>query len=73
MPGPGRSCRLSATTAAFSCGSELEAAVRSRQEALKELEAKEGMESPRRKAELCVEDLQEAPQAVSQAGRRCLT
>ncbi|XP_064029229.1 centrosomal protein of 164 kDa isoform X2 [Pogoniulus pusillus] len=45
--------------------SELEAAVRSRQEALKELEAKEGMESPRRKAELCVEDLQEAPQAHS--------
>ncbi|NXX44188.1 CE164 protein, partial [Tricholaema leucomelas] len=45
--------------------SELEAAVKNRQEALKELEAKEGMESPRRKAELCVEDLQEAPQAHS--------
>ncbi|NXN09947.1 CE164 protein, partial [Indicator maculatus] len=45
--------------------SELEAAVRSRQEALKELEAKEGVEPPRRKAELRVEDLQEAAQAHS--------
>ncbi|XP_054251528.1 centrosomal protein of 164 kDa [Indicator indicator] len=45
--------------------SELEAAVRSRQEALKELEAKEGVEPPRRKAELRVEDLQEAVQAHS--------
>ncbi|XP_076214471.1 centrosomal protein of 164 kDa isoform X3 [Aptenodytes patagonicus] len=45
--------------------SELEAAVRSKQETLKELEAEESVESPRRKAELRVEDLREAAQAHS--------
>lgn len=54
---------------AFSRGSELEAAVRSKQEALKELEAEESVDCPRRKAELHVEDLRETPQAVSKAGR----
>ncbi|KFP58895.1 Centrosomal protein of 164 kDa, partial [Cathartes aura] len=44
---------------------ELEAAVRSKQEALKELEAEESVESPRRKAELHVEDLRETIQAHS--------
>ncbi|XP_076214470.1 centrosomal protein of 164 kDa isoform X2 [Aptenodytes patagonicus] len=44
---------------------ELEAAVRSKQETLKELEAEESVESPRRKAELRVEDLREAAQAHS--------
>ncbi|XP_075028939.1 centrosomal protein of 164 kDa isoform X4 [Calonectris borealis] len=43
--------------------SELEAAVRSKQETLKELEAEESVESPRRKAELHVEDLGETVQA----------
>ncbi|CAN8199051.1 unnamed protein product [Coccothraustes coccothraustes] len=42
---------------------ELEEAIRSKQEALKELEAEESVESPRKKAELCVEDLRETPQA----------
>ncbi|XP_054658963.1 centrosomal protein of 164 kDa isoform X3 [Grus americana] len=45
--------------------SELEAAVRSKQETLKELEAEESAESPRRKAELHVEDLRETGQADS--------
>ncbi|NXH78481.1 CE164 protein, partial [Hydrobates tethys] len=45
--------------------SELEAAVRSKQETLKELEAEESVESPRRKAELHVEDLKETIQAHS--------
>ncbi|XP_066837227.1 centrosomal protein of 164 kDa isoform X6 [Anser cygnoides] len=45
--------------------SELEAAVRSKQEILKELEAEESVESPRRKAELHVEDLRETIQAHS--------
>ncbi|NXS41568.1 CE164 protein, partial [Balaeniceps rex] len=45
--------------------SELEAAVRSKQETLKELEAEESVESPRRKAELHVEDLRETIQAHS--------
>ncbi|KAM9369962.1 centrosomal protein of 164 kDa [Phaethornis superciliosus] len=45
--------------------SEQEAAVRSRQEALKELEAEESMESPRRKAELHIEDLKETLEAHS--------
>ncbi|KFW60733.1 Centrosomal protein of 164 kDa, partial [Pygoscelis adeliae] len=45
--------------------SELEAAVRSKQETLKELEAEESVESPRRKAELRVEDLRETAQAHS--------
>uniref|UniRef100_A0A8V0ZU48 Centrosomal protein 164 n=1 Tax=Gallus gallus TaxID=9031 RepID=A0A8V0ZU48_CHICK len=45
--------------------SELEAAVRSKQEILKELEAEESAESPRRKAELHVEDLRETIQAHS--------
>ncbi|XP_053819395.1 centrosomal protein of 164 kDa isoform X4 [Vidua chalybeata] len=44
---------------------ELEEAIRSKQEALKELEAEESVESPRNKAELCVEDLRETPQALS--------
>ncbi|XP_063034427.1 centrosomal protein of 164 kDa isoform X3 [Melospiza melodia melodia] len=44
---------------------ELEEAIRSKQEALKELEAEESVESPRKKAELCVEDLRETPQAHS--------
>ncbi|XP_053853036.1 centrosomal protein of 164 kDa isoform X2 [Vidua macroura] len=44
---------------------ELEEAIRSKQEALKELEAEESVESPRKKAELCVEDLKETPQAHS--------
>ncbi|NXU29125.1 CE164 protein, partial [Thalassarche chlororhynchos] len=44
---------------------ELEAAVRSKQETLKELEAEESVESPRRKAELHVEDLRETIQAHS--------
>uniref|UniRef100_A0A8B9C7C8 Centrosomal protein of 164 kDa n=1 Tax=Anser brachyrhynchus TaxID=132585 RepID=A0A8B9C7C8_9AVES len=48
--------------------SELEAAVRSKQEILKELEAEESVESPRRKAELHVEDLRETIQAVSKPG-----
>lgn len=56
-----------AATVAFSCGSELEAAVRSKQETLKELEAEESVQSPRRKAELHVEDLRETIQAVSKA------
>ncbi|KFP05493.1 Centrosomal protein of 164 kDa, partial [Calypte anna] len=45
--------------------SEQEAAVRSRQEALKELEAEESVESPRRKTELHIEDLNETPEAHS--------
>ncbi|NXL86177.1 CE164 protein, partial [Alectura lathami] len=45
--------------------SELEAAVSSKQEILKELEAEESVESPRRKAELHVEDLRETVQAHS--------
>ncbi|KFR03115.1 Centrosomal protein of 164 kDa, partial [Nipponia nippon] len=45
--------------------SELEAAVRSKQETLKELEAEGSVESPRRKAELHVEDLRESLQARS--------
>ncbi|NXW55646.1 CE164 protein, partial [Eurystomus gularis] len=45
--------------------SELEAAVRSKQEALKELEAEESVESPRKQAELHVEDLRETLQAHS--------
>ncbi|NXK07980.1 CE164 protein, partial [Herpetotheres cachinnans] len=45
--------------------SELEAAVRSKQEILKELEAEESVECPRRKAELHVEDLRETIQAHS--------
>ncbi|NXN69619.1 CE164 protein, partial [Himantopus himantopus] len=44
---------------------ELETAVRSKQETLKELEAEESVESPRRKAELHVEDLRETIQAHS--------
>ncbi|XP_030918266.1 centrosomal protein of 164 kDa [Geospiza fortis] len=44
---------------------ELEEAIRSKQESLKELEAEESVESPRKKAELCVEDLRETPQAHS--------
>ncbi|XP_048184696.1 centrosomal protein of 164 kDa isoform X5 [Corvus hawaiiensis] len=44
---------------------ELEEAIRSKQEALKELEAEESVESPRKKAELRVEDLRETPQAHS--------
>ncbi|KFQ41141.1 Centrosomal protein of 164 kDa, partial [Mesitornis unicolor] len=43
--------------------SEQEAAVRSKQETLKELEAEESLESPKRKAELHVEDLRETLQA----------
>ncbi|XP_054031972.1 centrosomal protein of 164 kDa [Dryobates pubescens] len=45
--------------------SELEAAVRGRQEALRDLEAREGVEPAGGKAELRVEDLQEAPEAHS--------
>ncbi|KAM9255818.1 centrosomal protein of 164 kDa [Cariama cristata] len=45
--------------------SELEAAVGSKQEALKELEAEENVESPRRKTELRVEDTTETIQAHS--------
>ncbi|XP_035202023.1 centrosomal protein of 164 kDa isoform X7 [Oxyura jamaicensis] len=45
--------------------SELEAAVRSKQEVLKELEAEESVESPRKKSELHVEDLRETIQAHS--------
>ncbi|NWX48916.1 CE164 protein, partial [Steatornis caripensis] len=45
--------------------SELEAAIGSKQENLKELEAEESVESPRRKAELHVEDLRETTQAHS--------
>ncbi|KAM4757195.1 centrosomal protein of 164 kDa isoform 2-T2 [Cyanocitta cristata] len=44
---------------------ELEEAIRSKQEALKELEVEESVESPRKKAELRVEDLRETPQAHS--------
>ncbi|XP_054147518.1 centrosomal protein of 164 kDa isoform X3 [Melozone crissalis] len=44
---------------------ELEEAIRSKQEALKQLEVEESVESPRKKAELCVEDLRETPQAHS--------
>ncbi|XP_027511188.1 centrosomal protein of 164 kDa isoform X2 [Corapipo altera] len=44
---------------------ELEEAVRSRQETLKELEAEEGVESPRKQAELRIEDLRESTQAPS--------
>ncbi|XP_031989545.1 centrosomal protein of 164 kDa isoform X5 [Corvus moneduloides] len=47
---------------------ELEEAIRSKQEALKELEAEESVESPRKKAELRVEDLRETPQAHSSRG-----
>ncbi|NXC21360.1 CE164 protein, partial [Corythaeola cristata] len=47
------------------CISELEAAVRSKRETLKQLEAEESVESPRRKAELHVEDLRETTQAHS--------
>ncbi|XP_063274072.1 centrosomal protein of 164 kDa isoform X2 [Prinia subflava] len=46
---------------------ELEEAIRSKQEALKELEAGESVESPRKKAELRVEDLRGTPQAHSQS------
>ncbi|XP_035748382.1 centrosomal protein of 164 kDa isoform X2 [Egretta garzetta] len=45
--------------------SELEAAVGSKQQTLKELEAEESVESPRRKAELHVEDLRGTVQAHS--------
>ncbi|KFV66114.1 Centrosomal protein of 164 kDa, partial [Dryobates pubescens] len=45
--------------------SELEAAVRGRQEALRDLEAREGVEPAGGKAELRVEALQEAPEAHS--------
>ncbi|NXW49310.1 CE164 protein, partial [Nyctiprogne leucopyga] len=45
--------------------SELETAVRSKRETLKELEAEESVESPREKAELHVEDLRETIQAHS--------
>ncbi|NWT59202.1 CE164 protein, partial [Erythrocercus mccallii] len=44
---------------------ELEEAIRSKQEALKEMEAEESVESPRKKAELRVEDLRGPPQADS--------
>ncbi|XP_050178825.1 centrosomal protein of 164 kDa isoform X5 [Myiozetetes cayanensis] len=44
---------------------ELEEAVRSRQETLKELEAEEGVESPRKQTELRIEDLRESTQAPS--------
>ncbi|XP_066059533.1 centrosomal protein of 164 kDa isoform X5 [Chamaea fasciata] len=44
---------------------ELEAAIKSKQEALKELEAEESVGSPRKNAELRVEDLRGAPQAES--------
>ncbi|KFP83513.1 Centrosomal protein of 164 kDa, partial [Acanthisitta chloris] len=44
---------------------ELEEAIRSKQEALKELEAEESVESPRKKPELHIEDLREATQAHS--------
>ncbi|XP_027595078.1 centrosomal protein of 164 kDa isoform X5 [Pipra filicauda] len=44
---------------------ELEEAVRSRQETLKELEAEESVESPRKQAELRIEDLRESTQAPS--------
>ncbi|KAJ7427412.1 centrosomal protein of 164 kDa [Willisornis vidua] len=44
---------------------ELEEAVRSKQETLKELEAEESVESPRKRAELRVEDLRESTQAHS--------
>ncbi|KFQ89390.1 Centrosomal protein of 164 kDa, partial [Phoenicopterus ruber ruber] len=44
---------------------ELEAAVRSKQETLKELEAEESVDSPRRKAELHAEDLRETIPARS--------
>ncbi|KAI1230706.1 centrosomal protein of 164 kDa, partial [Lamprotornis superbus] len=44
---------------------ELEEAIRSKQEALKELEAEESVQSPRKKDELRVEDLRETPQAHS--------
>ncbi|KGL87731.1 Centrosomal protein of 164 kDa, partial [Charadrius vociferus] len=47
---------------------ELETAVRTKQETLKELEAEESAESPRRKAELHVEDLRETIQAHSSRG-----
>nr|XP_025037556.1 centrosomal protein of 164 kDa isoform X3 [Pelodiscus sinensis] len=43
--------------------SELEAAVQSKQEALKELAAEDSVASPRREAELHVEDLRETPEA----------
>lgn len=39
---------------------------------MKELEAEESAESPRRKAELHVEDLRETIQAVSSCGGICL-
>ncbi|NXS66480.1 CE164 protein, partial [Pandion haliaetus] len=45
--------------------SELDAAVGSKQETLKELEAEESVQSPRRRAELHVEDLRETIQARS--------
>ncbi|XP_027737144.1 centrosomal protein of 164 kDa [Empidonax traillii] len=44
---------------------ELEEAVRSKQETLKELEAEEGVESPRKQTELRIEDLRESTQAPS--------
>ncbi|XP_017664953.1 PREDICTED: centrosomal protein of 164 kDa isoform X3 [Lepidothrix coronata] len=44
---------------------ELEEAVRSRQETLKELEAEESVESPRKQTELRIEDLRESTQAPS--------
>ncbi|XP_025751555.1 centrosomal protein of 164 kDa [Manacus vitellinus] len=44
---------------------ELEEAVRSRQETLKELEAEESVESPRKQSELRIEDLRESTQAPS--------
>lgn len=49
------------------CGSELDAAIRSKQDTLKQLEAEESVESPKEKAELRAEDLGEASQAVSKA------
>lgn len=39
---------------------------------MKELEVEESVESPRRKAELHVEDLRETVQAVSKAGCRVI-
>ncbi|XP_027555114.1 centrosomal protein of 164 kDa isoform X2 [Neopelma chrysocephalum] len=44
---------------------ELEEAVRSKQDTLKELEAEESVESPRKQAELRIEDLRESTQAHS--------
>lgn len=48
-------------------GSELEAAIRSKQDLLKELEAEDSTASPRREAELHIEDLKETIRAVSKS------